>query len=254
MNLKRLDGLLKTLAAACAALAGSTYAGFIPGTAAIILGLAAALLAAFAGSPLFDPTLAGKTPVLSRILLSVAVMCGAASGSTFFPAVQHLFSDGVAHKLATGVALAGALCTLFAQSPVIAGGTIGAGGSAALVLLLGLSLLGVSSCAHVNAITKDVESCVTADGPQALKDLERDAIPALTDAFMCDASTAFDPHAVPMCLVDAFEKECANLGPDAERFKLCVITTVENDPLANPIARTRAKATRARLVRQAGKL
>lgn len=249
MNLKTIDTKLTALAGLCLLVGGGTgFSGLIPVGAAVVISLVGVLAGAVAKSPVFSGTPESGWNVALQIL---AALFAGAAGSAQLDAVQKLLMPvhpTWAAKIGLGAMLGSQVFAYLAQK------RDGAGVPPAVVLLFGLAFLGPTSCAHVNAITKDVESCVTADGPQAIKDLEHDAIPALTDAFMCDASTGFDPNAIPMCLKDAFVKECSNLGPDAERFELCVITTVENDPLANPIARARAKATRMRLVRNAGRL
>lgn len=152
MNLATIDRSLKTLGTVLLALAGGSAAGVIPAWLGVILGLVGGAFLWLAGSPLFDPTLVGKVPLLSRIFTTVAGLSGVVAGSSFFPQVQHLFSDGHAQKFAALITLLGGLAATLAQSPIIAGGTVGAGGAgpAKLVLaaLLGLSL-GVSGCAAV---------------------------------------------------------------------------------------------------------
>lgn len=120
-----------------------------------------------------------------------------------------------------------------------------------LLLLAFLTLSVAPACATVNgdlvAITNDVKSCVSQDAPDAIKLVERNAGPALYDAFMCDASAGFTPNAIPMCLANALSVETAGLGADGERFKECVVDKVENDPNIKPLAKQRAHLVKAQL-------
>jgi hypothetical protein len=115
--------------------------------------------------------------------------------------------------------------------------------------LLFFAILSVSGCATVpvvnaeadlKAITADVKQCVSQDAPAAIQLVERNAGPALYEAFMCDAGDGFDPSAIPACLTEAFSIETAGLGVDAEAFKTCVISKVEGDPNIKPLAKQRA--------------
>lgn len=249
MNLSKIDGLLKTLAAACALLTGSTYAGLIPPTGAIILGLVAALLAGLSSSPLFDPSLVGKTPIAHRVLLTLAALSSAAAGSSFFPAVQQLFSDGHAQKIAAALTLVTALCTLLAQSPWLAGGTAGAGGPVSklgIALIFGLGL-GVSSCATMQPIVTDVQACA---GP-ACADVATKILPAVEVILECDAAAGFSPSALPACAENGLAALAAASGPDGWRIVGCITNALERD-LAKPEGvRVRASAARKLAARKA---
>lgn len=256
MTLSKIDATLKTLAGVCAVLAGSSYAGFIPPMAAIIIGFAAGLFAFLAGSPMLDPTLVGKTPWLSRACLTIAGLCTAAAGSSFFPSVQHLFSDGHAQKLATGLTMLGALCTFLSQSPILAGangGPFPPDVTRTLALLLGLSLFGVSGCSffqkHVDAITTDVESCITPNASADKAALEHAAGQFLAQTLMCDAEAGFNPYALPACAADAIPGIEASLGPDGKAFVTCALNKIENDPNALAKQKARAHAARVSLAR-----
>ena len=250
MTLAKLDATMKTLAGVCAVLAGTSYAGFIPPVAAILLGFAAGLFAFLSSSPLFDPTLVGKTPWMSRACLTVAGLCTVAAGSSFFPGVQHLFNDGHAQKLATGLTMLGALCTFLSQSPILAGGTVGSGIAPSKLGILALlfAFVGLSGCAHVDAIAKDVDSCVKADGPAAVVDLEKAAPKIIEDILMCAPE---GEAGIPACVEEGLASLVTALGPDGKRFELCVVNTIENDPAAAALAKARAKSVRVKLVREA---
>lgn len=109
----------------------------------------------------------------------------------------------------------------------------------------------VPSCATVDgdlkAITADVKLCVSLEAPPAIQLVERNAGPALYDAFMCDASAGFDPNAIPACLANALSVETAGLGTDGERFKECIVDKVETDPNIKPLAKQRAHLVKAKL-------
>jgi hypothetical protein len=105
--------------------------------------------------------------------------------------------------------------------------------------LLILALL--SGCAHVTAIEGDIRSCVSKDAPQALKDIEGDAVPFLKDAFICDADSGFNPNAIPACLLASFSAVEPQLGPDAKRFEECIVSTIANDPAAAEPVKQRAR-------------
>lgn len=120
-----------------------------------------------------------------------------------------------------------------------------------MLKLLPLAALLSVGCATVNAdlvaVTKDVKECVDTEAPPAIQLVERNAGPALYEAFMCDASAGFDPHAIPACLVDALSTECAGLGTYAEAFKECVSTKIETDPNIKPLAKQRAHIVKAKI-------
>lgn len=248
MTLSKIDATLKTLAGVCAVLAGSSYAGFIPPVAAIVIGFAAGLFAFLAGSPMLDPTLVGNTPWLSRACLTVAGLCTAAAGSSFFPSVQRLFSDGHAQKLATGLTMLGALCTFLSQSPILAGGTKPGGANGGpfppdvtrtLALLLGLSLFGVSGCATVQPIVKDVEVCA---GPDCA-DIATKILPAAELVLECELSTG--GAVLPACATSGLAALAAAAGPDGWRIVGCIVNAIEKDATKPPAVRARARLARS---------
>lgn len=122
--------------------------------------------------------------------------------------------------------------------------------------LLALLSVTASSCATVpvvnaegdlKAITADVKLCVSQNAPGAIQLVERNAGPALYEAFTCDAGTGFNPDAIPACLDEALSTETAGLGIYADDFKQCVVSKVENDPNIKPLAKQRAHAVRMKL-------
>lgn len=98
-----------------------------------------------------------------------------------------------------------------------------------------------SSCVRLDAIVKDVQSCVKADEAPAIVDLEKAAPKLVEDLFTCNPTSE---AAIPVCVAEGLATLDAALGPDAERFKLCVTNTIENDPAATKLIRARAKAVR----------
>lgn len=249
MTLSKIDATLKTLAGVCAVLAGTSYAGFIPPVAAIVIGFAAGLFAFLAGSPMFDPTLVGKTPVLSRVCLTIAGLCTVAASSSFFPGVQHLFNDGHAQKLATGLTMLGALCTFLSQSPILAGGTVGSGIAptklGGLALFFGLSLFGASGCATVQPIVKDVRTCA---GPDCA-DIATKILPAAEIVLQCELSTGGE--ALPLCASSGLASLAAAAGPDGWKIVNCVVSAIEKDATKPPALRARAHAAHALTAKKA---
>ena len=114
-----------------------------------------------------------------------------------------------------------------------------------------LTLLALPACATVSAdlvaITADVHICVSTNAPAAIQLVERNAGPALYDAFMCDASAGFDPNAIPACLANALSIETAGLGAYGDDFKTCVVGKIETDPNIKPLAQQRAHLVKAKL-------
>ena len=101
--------------------------------------------------------------------------------------------------------------------------------------------------ADLKAVTADVKQCVSQTAPAAIQLVERNAGPALYEAFMCDAGTGFDPNAIPACLEEALSTETAGLGTYADDFKTCVVSKVEHDPNIKPLAKQRAHLLGMRL-------
>jgi len=104
-----------------------------------------------------------------------------------------------------------------------------------------------ASCAHVDAIVKDVQSCVKQDGDSTVQDLEKEAIPFVENLLICDPG--FSPAALPVCAEQGLAAVAFAIGPDGERFKLCVVNTIEHDPAATVLQKARAGAERVKLVR-----
>jgi hypothetical protein len=119
-----------------------------------------------------------------------------------------------------------------------------------LKMLPFLALLSVG-CATVDAdlkaVTADVKACVDTNAPAAIQLVERNAGPALYDAFMCDADAGFSPNAIPACLENALAVETSGMGQYAEAFKMCVVTKVETDPNIKPLAKQRAHLVKAKI-------
>jgi len=119
--------------------------------------------------------------------------------------------------------------------------------SLAFLALLFVFMAVPAGCAHVSAIEADVKSCVNQDAPDASKIVEKNAAPAIEEAFMCEAEGGFNPNEIPACLEEALATETAGLGQDAERFKMCVVTAVENDPNAKLVVKQRAHVMKMKL-------
>lgn len=115
-----------------------------------------------------------------------------------------------------------------------------------ILVVAGVLVFG-ANCAHVDAIVKDVKSCVKQDGDPALKTLESQAIPFVENLLICDPT--FSAAALPLCAANGLAAVAIAIGPDGERFKLCVVNTIEHDPAASKLAKSRAGVERMSLVR-----
>jgi len=101
--------------------------------------------------------------------------------------------------------------------------------------------------ADLKAVTTDVKICVNTNAPAAIQLVERNAGPALYEAFMCDASAGFNPNAIPPCLLNALSVETAGLGTYGDDFKTCVVDRIQTDPNIKPLAKQRAQLVKAKL-------
>lgn len=109
-----------------------------------------------------------------------------------------------------------------------------------IVLLFGLSLLGVSSCAHVRPIVSEIETCA---GP-ACADIATKILPAVEVILECDAAAGFSPSALPACAMNGLDALAVAAGPDGWRIIGCITNALERD-LAQPEGvRVRASAAR----------
>ncbi len=108
-----------------------------------------------------------------------------------------------------------------------------------LAAFIGLSL-GLSSCATVQPIVKDVEACA---GP-AWADAATKIIPAVEVVLECDAAAGFSPSALPACASAGLEALASALGPDGWRIVGCITNAIERDMTTPEPLRLRASAAR----------
>ena len=99
-----------------------------------------------------------------------------------------------------------------------------------------------TGCAHFSAIEHDVQGCVTQVGPQFIKDIEANAGKTVETILMCEAESSVPQTDVPMCVEQGLEGLAMSLGPDGERFVMCVENTIANDPNVKAAPRVRARA------------
>jgi len=133
-TLEKIDKGLKTIGTVLAGLAAFSASGagndpatgataLIPGWLGVIFGFVAMVAMFLAGSPMLAPPQPGSSasPWLTRFLMTVAGLCAAVAGSSFFPQVQAMFHPHVAQQIAGAVTLVGAVTTLLLKSPLITG-------------------------------------------------------------------------------------------------------------------------------------
>lgn len=239
MNLQRIHNVLAFIGWGCLFLAGGAAAGIVPAAWGMGFGLAGLVANGLAAAPVFSPT--DGSPIGNKILVTISTLAGLVGASSYFSGVQALMQPGHAQKLAAMIVFFGQAAARLAQSGLIPTGAIAR--SAMVFLAAGLAL-GSSGCAHVDAIAKDVTGCVKADESAAVVDLERAAPKIVEDILMCAPG---GEAAIPMCVEQGLQSLVVALGPDGERFRLCVVNAIENDPEAAPLAKQRAKAVRVKL-------
>lgn len=104
-----------------------------------------------------------------------------------------------------------------------------------IMLLLALPLF---SCAHVNAVLKDMRECLS-ENP-ALHDVEADVGPAITHILACDPDLSKD--ALPECAKAGLSGLAVVLGYDGIRYIECVVGKMVSSKAASQLVRSRAKA------------
>lgn len=113
-----------------------------------------------------------------------------------------------------------------------------------------ISALAASSCAHVDAVARDVSACAHESSGKFAYDLEQGSAKLVADVLACDPSLS-GPLLAP-CVESGLANLALAIGPDGEAFVECVVARVENDPDALAVQKASARAARATLFRKPG--
>ena len=104
--------------------------------------------------------------------------------------------------------------------------------------------IGSLGCSHVDALVKDIQSCITPTDQAILKDSEQAFVTEVEGVFLCDPTLA--PAGLLVCAEDTLPAACAVVGPEAEALESCIETRIQNDPNVAMKAKTRAAKLQAK--------